>query len=165
MKYFLFDKCFDDQIKEFISFINENTDDQINIILDNLGGKTAYASIIIKMINDFDTKRFNSKFTITGNRLFSSGFVIFTKATCKKFILKDAIGAFHKARFSNIDLLTNGKPVWDSDIAQLSSKSLNEDSISLEFMTKAELKKYNRGDDVYFNYERLKEIFPEAEII
>jgi hypothetical protein len=35
----------------------------------------------------------------------------------------------------------------------------------VKFMTKDELRKYHRGDEVYFTSKRLCEIFPDAKII
>jgi hypothetical protein len=32
-------------------------------------------------------------------------------------------------------------------------------------MTKKELKKFKKDNDVYFPFERMKEIFPDAEVI
>lgn len=161
MKYFLFDTNLDEKkFSEFLDFVNQNKDEEINIIFDNCGGKSAYGAIMIKMINDAPTM-----FCLTGIRLFSTGFIIFSKAKCKKILVPECVGAHHRARFLSIDILTNGKPVWDGDIAVLSASNVDQESIDQSFMNDDELKKYNAGDDVYFNSDRMREIFPEAEII
>lgn len=162
MKYFFIDKELDEEcFSKFIDFYNENQSEKINIILESNGGNSHLARIIIDIINS------NSEnFILTSLKIYSAAFTIFYSAKCKKRIVKNTIGCFHKAYLNNIDLDVSGKPVWLEHKCLIKNLETRPASpISLNFMTKEEKKKFNEGGDVYFTFKRMKEIFPDAEII
>jgi hypothetical protein len=64
--------------------------------------------------------------------------------------------------------MSNGQPTYSEDeniIKNWKERVKDEVEFVEKFMTPLELKKYKKGNDVYFTFKRMKEIFPDVEII
>jgi hypothetical protein len=69
---------------------------------------------------------------------------------------------------TNINTMSNGQPTYSEDeniIKNWKERVKDEVEFVEKFMTPSELKRYKRGNDVYFTFKRMKEIFPDVEII
>ena len=162
MKYFHLNGIIDeDLLDKFIEFANENESEDWTIILNSGGGKQNLSQVILYEIN-----RRKEKVVLISTGIYSSSFVIFYFAKCQKKMTAGSIGMIH-LRSSEIRMQSNGKPEYAEGICVMSNWKVSDeiDSFVEAFLIKAELKEYRRGNDVYFNFKRMKEIFPEAEII
>jgi ATP-dependent protease ClpP protease subunit len=163
MKYFHIDSKIDkDLLNKFFEFCNNNPDDEWTISLWTVGGQSTMADNILYAIN----KR-PEKVTLICQEAYSGGFHIFYHAKCKKCISKSSKGMTH---VSSMEMRMNSmqKPVYTEDecvIKNWQQSKKNEMQFAKNLLTKKEFKKYKKGDEVYFTFKRMKEIFPDAEII
>ena len=148
------DADFFKELAELLSIKDENH----TIYLSSNGGDLWLVEPILKMINDN-----KDRIEIIGVReISSSALSIFLGAECKKSITKNTFAIWHKPSFS-FDLDDKNKP--RNDFYKFKNKYIVE-GFSKEFeleykdwgLKKSEIKKYKKGEDVYFSYERLQEI-------
>jgi hypothetical protein len=162
MKYFHLNGIIDEELfDKFIQFINENESERWTIVLNSGGGKQNLSQVILDVINI--RKEY---VTLISTGIYSSSFVIFYFAKCQKKMTIGSIGMIH-LRSNDIRMQSHGKPEYTEGICVMSNWKVSRevDSFVEAFLTKSELKEYRRGNDVYFNFKRMKEIFPDAEII
>lgn len=139
------------------------TQPQITIILDCGGGNVSYALMLAHIINQ-NPGRFN----LVAINIYSAAFVLFYQAACKKQMLKGGAGMVHYP-YSRMEMMEHGKAYYNQDRNQINNNQeflhRNTRVWCEEFMTEAELNRLEEGDDVFFTFLRLVEIFPDAEII
>lgn len=145
-------------LDKLIKFYNKRHNDaDCTIYISTSGGCTLATEAIIDLIN-----RYKSITTIIAyGKLFSSGFDVFFRTSCKKILLPSSVGMYH---LSSLELTynENGKPNYKSDVQDLKYIKAQKErtmsvATSLNF-TEKESKKLSKGKDVYFQYNRLKEL-------
>ena len=148
------DSEFFKELAELLSIKDENH----TIYFSSNGGDLWLVEPIIKMINDN-----KERLEIIGVReISSSALSIFLGVKCKKSITKNTFAIWHKPSFSfNLD--DKNKP--RNDFYKFKNKYIVEGfskDFELEYkdwgLKKSEIKKYKKGEDVYFSYERFQEI-------
>ena len=162
MKYFHLNGIINEELLEkFIEFRNENESEEWTIVSNSGGGKSNLAQVILYEINNRTIRT-----VLVSVGIYSASFVIFYFAKCEKKITEGSIGMIH-LRANDISIQSHGKPQFSEDACVVKNhKETREiDSFVEEFMTKDEVKRYRKGDDVYFTFKRMKEIFPDAETI
>lgn len=162
MKYFFLDSRIDEVLlNKFFVFANDNMDYDWTITIWSTGGMTGMAKTILYIINSR-----KERVTLICNEAYSAAFEIFYFSDCKKVITKECKGCVHYSA-SDIRLMRNGK-TNDAEHACI-LRNWQEDKNSTKWvrkvLTKEENKKFNLGEDIYFTTKRMKEIFPNAEVI
>ena len=162
MKYFhLGEEILEVLISKFIDFYNEYQKEPITIILNSAGGIVSYSDFLVDLINN-NAK----KITITNLGCYSAAFQLFYKATCKKKMVDGTIGMLHLSYVKDVQISSLNKPVLKEDIIHIKNLSRYQDvAFAEQFMNKSEIARFKKCEDVYFSFERMKEIFPDAEII
>lgn len=161
MKYFQLEGIINEELlTRFLDCCNNNPDEEITVYINSNGGKTLLCTIITDIINHN-----SDRFTLVSCGSYSAAFDLFYHAKCKKKIVNQSMGMQHKEFLRDISINSDGKYVYTSDKYENKNNKTLDDSYIKEFMTKKEQKKYKKGDDIYFTFKRMKEIFPEAEII
>lgn len=163
--YFIFDgeiASKNENIQKLLDIFNQ---EKGNILLgiDSVGGCNATNSFLLKMLNE-NKERVS---VMVLNSVYSSAFVLFYDFKGKKYLSKGARGMYHYSHFE-MSMNANGRPTLHEDIAVLKDrKRLFKEQIDFikTFMTKTEQNKFRKGEDVYFDFARMQEIFPDAEII
>lgn len=161
MKYFFMRGAIDAELmNRFIDFYNLGYD-QVSIILNTEGGTGIYGQVIIQMINSIPDC------TLIMQKCYSTGFYIAQQAKCKKLIGFECKGMFHYG-YHAIDLSMNGKP--DTTLVKIIMEETKRigpirKAMAEIFMKAEELQEFEKGYEVYFGYERMKEIFPNAQIL
>lgn len=163
MKYFHFNGDINEKLlDDFLQFINEYQIGELGIVLNSIGGKKNLTHVLLDIIN------INSqRITLISCGCYSASFFLFYKAKCNKKMTEGNVGMMHYAS-TNINTMSNGKPTYSEDENTVSNwKESVKDEVEFveKFMTPSELRKYKRGNDVYFTFKRMKEIFPDVEII
>ena len=144
--------------KEISECISNKDYDKVVIYLSSFGGSEWDAQVIIDMINEN-----KDKVEVIGyGKLLSAAFLIFMDIKCKKRILDNSYGMFHQGNWST-DIRYNGNPSSDFykfRVKQTKSKiyPYYVDKCKEWGFNEQELKKYKKGEDVYFSYERFKEL-------
>lgn len=147
-------------LDNLIEFMNENEDHEKTIIISSDGGYELTGKAITYLINCY-----KESCLLIANSVLSAAFNIFYQSDCKKAIMQSSMGMTHKC-YNKIELNTDGKPAYTEGEAVLKNWKENyRRQDEYPFMTKQEKQSFNKGDDVYFTFNRMKEIFPEAEII
>jgi hypothetical protein len=158
MKLLFHDQSFDKEMLEKIFDAYNSQHKNIHIYLSSDGGSAWILDLMVEIIN-IDPDRF----TLTGyNELSSSAFEFYIKAKCSKELLPGTIGMYHQST-REIHINDKGKPAYNSDAAFLKRKKNIFWPTLMEFIDKCELtkkekNKIKKGDDVYFQYNRFKEI-------
>jgi ATP-dependent protease ClpP protease subunit len=163
MKYFhLSGEINEKSLDDFLQFINENEIRELVIVLNSVGGKKNLTHVLLDIIN----LNYNS-ITLISCGCYSASFLLFYKAKCKKKMTEGCVGMMHYSS-TNINTMSNGQPTYSEDeniIKNWKERVKDEVEFVEKFMTPLELKKYKKGNDVYFTFKRMKEIFPDVEII
>lgn len=163
MKYFHIDSQIDKELlNKFLEFANNNIEENWTIVIYTVGGTNVFAKSILHIINQR-----KDKVSIICNEAYSAGFCILYGAKCKKYLTQDCRGMIHM-RSADINMQPTGKPSYTEDRCLIKNwkhhKSEDYNWIK-KFMTDKEIKRYKRGNDIFFTFKRMKEIFPDAEII
>lgn len=158
MRYFAITKVIDkDFLPDFFDFINQ--DGPLTILIESVGGSYSAARLIVNILNTNA-----DRITLIGATCYSAAFQIFYTAKCKKWLIQGAMGMIHLP-YTRVDIDTRKKPVFTEGEYILKNDQFITAEYVKEFMTKSELRRYKSGKDVYFVFDRMREIFPEAEII
>lgn len=97
--------------------------------------------------------------------VYSAAFYIFFFAECKRKIIYGSLGMHHKEYLKNVYINEKGKPKYNDDVCQIENLKIIKGNFLSKIMTKKERLSYKNDDDVYFTFNRMKEIFPDVEII
>jgi len=163
MKYFHIDSKIDKELlNKFLDFCNSNGEDEWTIIIYTVGGWVCMGKTILRIIN-----LRKDKVTLILHEAYSSGFYIFYEAKCKKVMCSNGKGMIHIASAEmSVDADCNPRYSEDACIIKNWKQSKKEDdNWAKSFLTNKEFKKYKKGVEVYFTSKRMKQIFPDAEII
>lgn len=149
-------KVNDEMLDKFIDAYNQNADEYI-IYFNSTGGFYEKGKCIIDLINKNASKtKLIAYFNIS-----SSAFEIFFRAKCEREILNCAIGMYHLGTLE-FDYNVNGKLAYHCGVAQRKDMIENTYPETIAFckqlgFTQSELRKFNKGEDVYFLSSRLQE--------
>ena len=148
------DTDFFKELADLLSIKDENH----TIYFSSNGGDLWLVEPIIKMINDN-----KERLEIIGvSEISSSALSIFLGVKCKKSITKNTFATWHDASFSfSVDSLSKPRNKFYEFKKESIIKGFRKD-IEDEYrtwgVTDDELKRYKKGEDVYFGYERFQEL-------
>lgn len=162
MKYFhLHGELNNESLESFYNFLNQYDTEDCTISIMSGGGSTCVAKSIINALN---LKR--ESVTLVCHEVYSGAFEIFYRTKCKKILAETCKGLYHLSA-AKMWVSANKRPFEKED--RIIAKNWKESTCQLDFvkqfMTKKELSEFKKGNDVYFTFKRMKEIFPDAEII
>lgn len=161
MKYFHINGKIDEiLLDKFIEFMNCNQEGDITIIINSGGGKSILATMLIDIININ-----KDRISLVAAGIYSAAFEIFYFSKCYKYIIEHSVGMYHLGYVVDISIAIDGKIKFDEDINIYNNFKLDKAHFVKTFMTKTELRKFNKREDIYFTFKRLTEIFPKALII
>lgn len=163
MKYYLHsDGINPDTVRQMIEFVQDN-EGELTIGINSSGGDVSAAAFLLDCLNAN-----KDRITIIAvTAVFSAAFSLFYRFNGKKKITTGCRGMFHYST-QPITMAANGRPDgWydENALDVLKSDRAGLDEFAGLFMTPSELKKFRKNWDVYFNTQRMREIFPDAEII
>lgn len=139
-------------------FVNEN-EWMIWVVLDSNWWEVAYARLILFQL---ELVKDRCKL-ICANSISSSAFYVFYKYTWEKIMCLWCWWLWHhKSLQTSLNALW--EPTYTTSKCEISTikQSIEE---PFDFMTKKEVKLYNKWKDVTFDRNRMKEIFPLVTII
>lgn len=162
MKHFHLNGIIDDDLlNKFYAFWNQYEEDDWTISIFSGGGFTAAGKTIINALNSRQ-----GMVTLICHEAYSVAYEIFYRTKCKKILAETCKGMYHLSSAkmwitANMMASTEEDRVIVKDWKETRSQYI----FAKEFMNKKEFKKFKKGDDVYFTFKRMKEIFPDAEVI
>jgi ATP-dependent protease ClpP protease subunit len=158
MRLLLSGEINEDLFTKLIDFYNSLGEEKAEIYLNSIGGARDYVEPMVDVINE------NKEHTVVigFGQLMSSAFDIFFLINSRKIILDGTIGMTH---LSSICLSQDVKLVKDFKIETAEYlKDLEYDN-AVKFklyksigLTKTELNRIKKGEDVYFQYDRLSDL-------
>ena len=161
MKYFQLEGIINESlVTRFMDFCNNNISEECTIVINSSGGKSTLATLVLDIINTHA-----EKITLISAGVYSAGFYIFFFAKCRRKIIYGSIGMHHREYLKDIYINEKGKPKYQEDICQIENLKCVRNNFLEKAMTKKEKFLYNSDDDVYFTFNRMKELFPNVEII
>lgn len=132
--------------------------EKISIYLNSRGGRVSVLKALLHIINSNP-----ERFELVGfHNLSSCAFEFYMKAKCKKEILEGTIGMYHLG-VTELNYTDKMKLAYDCDIAVVERKKkyhlpeIKQLMKDCEF-TKKETKKILEGQDLYFQFDRLKQM-------
>lgn len=158
MKLLFHDQSFDKaMLQQTIDATNTNSK-LIEIYISSDGGLVSILEAMLYIINSKP-----NRFKIIGyDELCSCAFEFYIRAKCNKELIKNTIGMYHQST-TKISINDNLKPAYYDGEAYLKRKKKYFVPNSNDIMTKCEftpkeIKKIKKGKDVYFQYDRFKEL-------
>lgn len=162
MKYFaLIEGVNPETLDKFIRFYNDNHEVPCTIVINSRGGSGYIAETVVHMIGQMNDC------TLIIHAAYSAAFEIAVEAKCKKILSKFSRGMMHLARLT-VDMGVDGNPYYDEDTNHFKNFGVEKklgDRLAKKIMTKEELIKFKKREEVWFDFKRMKEIFPSAEIL
>lgn len=158
MKLLFHDQSFDkEMLEKFFTAVNSK-EKLITIYISSDGGLVSVLESMLHIIAS-DPKRF---IVVGYDELCSCGFEFYIRVNCQKSIIPGCIGMYHQST-NKIFLNDTGKPAYYDGEAYLKRKKKTFYPEMIKFMndcemTNREKKKIKKGEDVYFQYNRFKEI-------
>jgi len=162
MQYFyLRDNINQDTFDKFVQFYNGVGDNEITIVIDSGGGSNMICEAMIYMLNQ------KQKVTTIIMGAFSSAMYLAVKLKGEKILTNTCLGMWHYTKWA-LDFNDKLKPYYKQDEGIIKNMPRNKkisETFAKSIMTTAEYKKYLNDDDVYFHFNRMKQIFPTAKIL
>ena len=149
-------------VQMLINFINQN-EGRLLVGIQSSGGRSGISQMVLKILND-NAERI-TLCAVSG--VYSAAFEVFKGFQGQKAMTDNTLGMAHYGK-NDFNLHTNGRPVYFEDEAVLlqNKKAAPKEVAKAEsYMTPSELRRFKKGDEVYFSFDRMKELFPNAEII
>jgi ATP-dependent protease ClpP protease subunit len=140
-----------------INFLNESQGEQKSILINSGGGDVAYCYAILHALD----KVVDEVELVAAAGIYSAAFVVFYNFKGRKGILPYCKGMIHRPTISVV-LDDRGTLAYKEDECHKKTMKESEKEIIEDFskfFTKKELAEYKKGNDVYFTYNRMKEIF------
>lgn len=149
----------DEKTKPLIDFIN-NTPGDLVIGLNCGGGSEAMRCFVQQLLAE-NADRIT---LVAMVGIYSAAFELFYKYDGVKVLTNGVAGMYHLASL-NAHINANGNPEVGEAAAIFEGVKMTKlecDNFAASFMTPSEIKKYRKGEDVYFGFKRMKEIFPDV---
>lgn len=143
--------------KEWYYELEEKMQEWVRTVyIDSGGWSVPYSILMRRLLESYNVE------LILLYQAQSAGFNIFYDYTKTKKLVKWCFAMYHRSH-SNILIKDSGDLVWVDRVALDSMKQTQLKK--LPFMNKKERKQFERWEEVYFDFERLKEIFKWIEIV
>ena len=155
MKFFTLDKFDKDALDKFSNMINKySNDEHIHIYLNSEGWETIIGEAMVKTINSYP-----EKFSLSVLTAASAAFNMILKLNCDIEIMESWYAMLHKGGWS---VFIRDWLLMESKFAKFQEQQLRDFKENVDYLNKEELASFLRWEDIYFNKERLEEIFLEV---
>lgn len=164
MKYYIFDAEINaETVQPLFDFIC-STDDDVQVGICCVGGENDVERFLLNALNEN-----KDRVTLVAlSAIYSAAFALFYQFEGKRKITFGTRGMYHYSGV-NVRVAANGG-IQDGEeraaaqFTKSNQKKWQDDFVG-EFMNPAELRSFKSGKDVYFSFDRIREIFPDLEII
>lgn len=148
-----------DMFEKISTFLNEvPLDEEAFIWFSSQGGQPLISEAIRDMLEEDERVTL-----IAYDSIASSALDLFLTANCTKRLTPGTIAMYHQTSYPNVKVLRKGKrPVFGSQesiIEDMSRSEVEADEIITKYLTEKEIKEYNKGEEIWIGYQRLKEIY------
>lgn len=164
MKYFLLNGEIDcETIQPVLDFIGNN-EGELQIGICSGGGDND----VMRFLQDALNANAERVTLVAMQGIYSAAFEIFVKYSGKRKMTTGTRGMYH---YSGLQVRNNALGVFTDEEERTAVKFnrkyrlLEQTDLAKRFMTPAEFKKFRSSKDVYFDFERMKEICPNCKII
>ena len=160
--YLLDDRINGDTAKPLIEFIREHPGD-LMIGIDSIGGSAHVAKFLTAILNE-NSDRITLA-AVCG--VYSSAFEMFYRFRGKRIMTDGCRGMYHYGAIG-CNISENGKPFRGEDKCVKKNVVIEgefTESIAKDVMNKKEFRRFKNNGDIYFSFNRMREIFPDAMII
>jgi ATP-dependent protease ClpP protease subunit len=162
--HYIFDQRIDiENVRAFAEWIGHRPEGNILFGLSSGGGILSAGTYLLRILND-NQERITLQ--ILGGAYSTAFLVAYNYQGPVSLVFNESKGMFHYGLQSlNID--ERGQVVYKEDRVCLENLKLqrqHSERFVEKFMTPVEQRKFKKGEDVFFNYKRMSEIFPNASI-
>lgn len=163
MRYLLFNEALNMENGQMILDFIQASPGPVTLGLGSGGGMSSVGNFLI---NAFNNEK--DRLTLVAMAgVYSTGFELFYGYAGPRKMTFGVRGMYHFSS-QEIQIMANGRAAYDEGACQLSSMKTDRErdlQFAGMFMTDKELRRMKAGQDVFFDFERMKQIFPDAEII
>jgi hypothetical protein len=163
MKYLLFNEGLTMEQGQLILDFIQSTDGPLTIGFGSGGGHTSVGNFLIDAFNN--EKHRLTLIAMAG--VYSMGFEVFYRYEGQKKMVFGVRGMYHLSS-QEVQISAHGRAAYDEGTCQLSglkNDRVRDLQFASLFMTEKELRKMKSGQDVFFDFERMKQIFPDVEVV
>lgn len=165
MKYHTIDGDINEEnTQALLEFINQNEGHAMQIGISSSGGFFDYARFVTNVLNQ---NKDSITLVAVGN-VYSAAFRLFYEFQGARKMTFATRGMAHHS-YQTVPLTNNGIGATDEAHAAIcnSRDYIRPDEIAFaeSFMFNEELEKFKQGKEVYFDFARMRQIFPNAEIV
>lgn len=93
----------------------------------------------------------------------SSALDLFLSTNCAKTLTDGTVACFHKSFYPNVKVIKDSRiPMFgrqESLVGEIYRSESDTDEHVKKFLSDEELESYEKGEDIWLNYQRLKEIY------
>jgi hypothetical protein len=160
--YLLASRITDESVAPVLEFLNNNSG-AVTIGIRS-GGGYIHDGLLLSHALELNKDRVS---LVCVYQACSTAFEIFKRFPGKKYLTWGCMGMYHYG-VTAIDTDDRGKPAYSETECQkrnLKHQKLYVDTFSKEFMNRKELNKLKKGEDIWFDFDRMQQIFPNAEVI
>jgi len=162
MKYYIFEGRieFGEGLQKLLDFIGNN-EGELLIGIDSIGGSATIGELLLNILN-LNKERVTLQCL---NGVYSTAFYLFAEFEGKKLLAENSKGMWHYGK-TTICIDDKGNPFDGEDEVVKSSNKYRKafsGRIAKKYMNEKELQKFKKGEDVYFGYERMREMFTKTK--
>ena len=163
MKYYIFESHIghNEETQKLFEFLGNEGD--LTIGINSSGGSGSVAQLLLKALNQ--NKDRVTLCCLAG--VYSSAFYVFAEYEGQKTLTVNTKGMWHYGTW-DISIDDRNQPACHEGVAIKKDLKFSKEfmeKIARKYMNEKELKKFKKGEDVFFGYERMRELFPNAEIL
>ena len=162
--YYIFEQRIDlESVRAFADWLGNRPEGNVLFGLSSGGGVVSATVYLLRILNE---NKDRITLQILGG-VYSSAFLLAYKFQGPvSLAYGESKGMFHYG-LQSLNTDERAQVVYKEDRVCLENLKLtrkNSEEFAGTFMTPVELRKFKKGEDVFFNYKRMTEIFPNASI-
>ena len=163
--YYIFENAVNlDNVRLFADWLENRPDGKILFSITSAGGVVTAGRLLLKILNE---NKDRITLHILGGVYSIAFIVVYEYEGTISLTLNESKGMIHYG-YQSLNTDERGVVVYKEDRICLENLKLQRKQSDLqveEFMTLVELRKFKKGEDVYFNFKRMSEIFPKALMV
>ena len=149
--------------EEFFNFVAQvnatEPDEEITVYLNSEGGDPSLVPAFRRMIEE-------RQMTLVGHgKIMSAALDLFLLTNTKREVLDYTLGLFHQVVITKVSMNTESKVLIQSDLKKIWKNTNYGEGLVEDFLelTPIELAKVKKGEDLYFDHEKLRKALKKSE--
>ena len=156
----IINKIREDEFLNFVAQVNvAEPDEEITVYLNSGGGDPTLVPAFRRIMEE-------RQITLVGHgKLMSAALDLFLLTNTKREVLDYTLGLFHQAVLTKVTINQESKVLAQSDLKKIWKNTKYGEGLVEDFLelTPIELAKVKKGEDLYFDHEKLRKALNKSE--